>query len=185
MSTTAAKTRRFLAVPAGSYPEPRRARRVAGAAPSPSPALLAEEAAALPPEDPALPAAGAVAPAPPAGIAVPAASPALPDIPPSAVVRPPESRSPADFAPQHLAETPRAGAAWGRILVGGVAGTLFGLVAGGMLMALSGGPDGLEALSQPVKLWQSIDDPLVKASALLVAVGFVLLGAGLAGRRRN
>ncbi|MDQ7006266.1 MAG: hypothetical protein Q9Q40_03465 [Acidobacteriota bacterium] len=184
MSTTAVKTRRFLAVPKGSYPEPLRV-QVQACDPSPLSAPPAEEALSPPADEPALPVASPpVSPeaAPPAEIAVPEAGPALPEAPPVLAPDPPPA---ADPAPQMAAEEVRPGAARGRILVGGMAGALFGLAAGGMLLALSGGADGLEALSQPLELWNAVEDPLVKASALLVAVGFILLGAGLAGRRRG
>lgn len=71
----------------------------------------------------------------------------------------------------------------GGILVGVGAGTVLGAAAALILLAISSSEFSVEALMHPVTLWQSIADPLVKASAILVAGGFVLLGAGIGGRR--
>ena len=186
MSTTTVKTRKFIAAPKGKYPPPLRVQRhVTDPASS---ARVAQPATALPADDPQLP--DATSPstpaAPPLGLAVPDAGPALPEASAATVAPAAELEAAvAESAPQLSGGAVRSGVGWGRILIGGLAGTVFGLAAGSLLLALSGGAEaeGMKALYQPVTLWQSIDDPLVKASALLVAVGFVLLGAGLAGRR--
>jgi len=71
----------------------------------------------------------------------------------------------------------------GGILAGVGAGAILGAAAALILLAISSSEFSVEALMRPVALWQSIADPLVKASAILVAGGFVLLGAGIGGRR--
>ncbi len=81
-------------------------------------------------------------------------------------------------------EEPVVGTGGGALgtLIGVSFGGLVGIAAGLVLLAVSQ-PGGLiEQLRHPVRLWQSIDDPVLKLSAVLVAAGFLLLGYST-GRR--
>lgn len=72
-----------------------------------------------------------------------------------------------------------------RTLIGAVAGGAIGAVVAILLLALSEPTERLPLLSRPVELWNSVDDVWVKVSAVVVAAGFVLLGAILARYQRS
>ncbi len=71
------------------------------------------------------------------------------------------------------------------VLVGILCGAVLGVVASLLLLVFSLPDRDLGRLADPVDLWLSIDDPLVKTSALLIMAGFVLLGMGLASWSRQ
>ena len=71
------------------------------------------------------------------------------------------------------------------ILLGGLLGIVLGAVAGALLLVFSSPTPEISQAADPVLLWQSTSDPLVKTAAVLIAAGFVLLGVGLGAWSRR
>lgn len=191
---TAVRLRRYVSAPAGTYPAPIPAsggHEAAEQTPAwenePSIELSSMNAAPLADLD--------SAPVLPGNVPESAESVRLPTDAAPVLPGPPEevAQSPGSLAPTAAAlsganaapEPARTGGSGylGGILVGVGAGMVLGAAAALILLAISTSEFSVDALMHPVALWQSIVDPLVKASAILVAGGFVLLGAGIGGRR--
>lgn len=91
----------------------------------------------------------------------------------------------ADSAPQQWDDASKRERGGLRTIFGAVAGGVIGLFAALLLLALSDPTERLPMLSRPIELWNYVDDFWVRVSALIVAAGFVLLGAVLARYRRS
>ncbi|MFN7966055.1 MAG: hypothetical protein U0V87_10260 [Acidobacteriota bacterium] len=91
----------------------------------------------------------------------------------------------ADPAPQQWGDAAKRDRGVLRTILGAVAGGVIGLFAALLLLALSDPTERLPMLSRPIELWNYVDDFWVRVSALIVAAGFVLLGAVLARYRRS
>jgi hypothetical protein len=70
------------------------------------------------------------------------------------------------------------------ILVGATIGALVGIVLSTGMLALYAPTDFAQAILDPAALWTEIEDWKVMAGALLIAVGFAVLGAGQGAQRR-
>ncbi len=153
------RTRRYVSAPAGTYP-------------APVPAVLeAEEVPASIPEDP------------PARAATPGPPPVAPISPPEAPAGTGES------TPGTAEGTSREEAAvvrspgWGGVLLGALVGTVIGVSLGMILVAFFGGCEPSLAWTDPLAVWRTVTDPVIRFSGMLVAAGCALLGAALGGRR--
>lgn len=71
------------------------------------------------------------------------------------------------------------------MLLGGVFGAAIGASIGLFIMAYSLPGDPWAHLLDPVKLWSSVSDPVIKISALFVTAGCFVLGLALCARRRR
>ena len=71
------------------------------------------------------------------------------------------------------------------IIFGGLVGCVLGVIAGIVLLAFSHSAPSLSHVTDPVTLWNSIGDPLVRTAAILIAAGFALLGIGLGAWSRR
>ena len=71
------------------------------------------------------------------------------------------------------------------ILSSGLVGVLLGALAGLALLAYMEPARWMERFLDPVGLWNSADDPLIRASAIMIVVGCGLIGALLPLRLRN
>ena len=91
----------------------------------------------------------------------------------------------ADPAPQQWGDASKRERGVLRTILGAVAGGVIGLFAALLLLALSDPTERLPMLARPIELWNYVDDFWVRVSALIVAAGFVLLGAVLARYRRS
>lgn len=170
------RTRRYVSAPAGAYPAPRRV-----AAPPSARAAVPEpdlpEPTAPPVAEPALPsvapdpsAAAALAESAEAAAPAPAPAPSMPPEEPVAAARPP-ARSP-----------------WRRlaaILFGSVLGGGVGIAAGALLLALMEPDRWLERVTDPIGLWLGTPGLVLRASAIAVAAGFLLLGLLIGARRKR
>lgn len=114
------------------------------------------------------------------------ASPAFAPLPEQRAYHPAPHEEEAGQAPEFSAGMLSAGGrpSWGvkRLLVGGIVGLVLGLVAGLVMLALAQTKGDLSALTNPLALWQSVDDTRMKLTAILVAAAFALLGAAVAAR---
>ena len=70
------------------------------------------------------------------------------------------------------------------ILAGAAVGAAIGLVLSTAMLALYAPTDFAQAILDPVGLWTQIEDWKVLAGALLIAIGFAVLGAGQGTQRR-
>ncbi len=70
------------------------------------------------------------------------------------------------------------------ILVGTAIGAIVGMILSTAMLALYAPSDFAQAITDPVTLWTEIDDWKVLAGALLIAIGFAVLGAGQGAQRR-
>ena len=70
------------------------------------------------------------------------------------------------------------------ILVGTTIGALVGIVLSTAMLALYAPTDFAQAILDPVVLWTEIEDWKVLAGAVLIAIGFAVLGAGQGAQRR-
>jgi hypothetical protein len=70
------------------------------------------------------------------------------------------------------------------ILVGTTIGALVGIVLSTAMLALYAPTDFAQAILDPVVLWTEIEDWKVLAGAILIAIGFAVLGAGQGAQRR-
>lgn len=185
--------RRYLSVPAGSFAAPTPPGRAAA---------LAE-----PPEERPLAGLPALAPAPASSTLVPpaflptdvesvAATPAehhamTPAASPAAPVVPSEEQegwtstafSTSEPAPppepseeRHRATRPSPGTLG--MLAGAAIGAIIGVVLSTAMLALYAPDDFAGAIAQPVALWTNVEDWKVLAGAVLIVVGFAVLGAG-------
>lgn len=71
------------------------------------------------------------------------------------------------------------------ILVGATIGALVGIVLSTAMLALYAPTDFAQAILDPVSLWTEIEDWKVLAGAVLIAIGFAVLGAGQGAQRRT
>ena len=179
--------RRFVSVPAGAYPAP--------APPSAAP-RLEDDLFARPAEpasfgDPLFDEDRmSFSPAVASAVAVRGAPPAAPrDAEPyeefaSSAFSTTEPDSPAEPAPRRAwAAGPTARGTLG-ILVGAAIGAIVGLILSTAMLALYAPSDFAQAIMDPVALWTEIDDWKVLAGALLIAIGFAVLGAGQGAQQR-
>ncbi len=201
------RARRYVSAPAGSYPKPVRAGAVAVATVTEEEFLADTEVPEAPLEfeasvapakglagDPGEPASTdelAAAPALGGGVTEPEALVTAPDT--LAALDAPkaagesavsaEPTAPGSAAPDSTAEDeatqarPRRSLAG--ILVGTLGGAVFGMMASLVLLASSREGSLLTNLTDPVGLWNSIEDPLVQVIAIVITAGFVMLGLGL------
>jgi len=190
------RTRRYVSAPAGSYPAPKPPAPVdvrrASARVERAPAVSSSEESALNLEP---------MPEPPL---VPASQPETRQPMPEPVVDEEEKEaSVLDFGAPSEVEPPyevakndevtsSASVQGSRrsvtgVILGLIGGVAVGLLAGLLLLVFSLPERDYSRLGDVRGLWMSIDDPLVKASALLIAAGFLLLGIGLGSwtRRRS
>ena len=72
---------------------------------------------------------------------------------------------------------------WGGLLLGMLVGAVVGSSAGLLLVAFFGGCEPSLAWTDPLAVWRTVSDPVIRFSGILVAVGCALLGAALGGRR--
>jgi NhaP-type Na+/H+ or K+/H+ antiporter len=72
-----------------------------------------------------------------------------------------------------------------RTLIGAVLGFGLGLCAAWLLLILADPAVRWPLWNDPVALWESVDDVWVRMSVLLIAAGFVLLGALFSRPRRS
>lgn len=167
------RTRRYVSAPSGVYPAAVAPRRVGPliAPPAPSPATATSmvverpEPIAQPP------------------IVVSAAPLALPDLEPIEAAAPwslPELDAVATPLPQATVVPHRV--SFLRTLVGAVLGGTLGCMIALILLALSDAEQLLPLLREPLTLWHSVEHPMVRVSALAVALGFLLLGVVVARR---
>lgn len=181
--------RRFVSAPAGTYPAP---------APLDSPTrsrtedgLLVGSATGEPYADPLFDEDG-----------ISFASPVLPaGAPRDAVPATPFEEEPYEqlassafstAAPEPFEEPPARFAARGGptprgslgILVGAALGALVGLALSTAMLALYAPTRFAQAILDPVMLWTEIEDWKVLAGAILIAIGFAVLGAGQGAQRR-
>ena len=181
--------RRFVSVRAGTYPSP--AALAAASAPRTDDersAISGNSASLGDPrfEEGAIPFAGAASsneamrPAPPVrsleeGSYEHLASPAFLTAEPEAFAEPAPLRMalPGPTAPGTLG-----------ILVGATIGAVVGIVFSTAMLALYAPTDFAQAILDPVALWTAIEDWKVLAGAILIAIGFVVLGAGQGAQRR-
>jgi len=70
------------------------------------------------------------------------------------------------------------------ILAGATIGALVGIVLSTAMLALYAPTDFAQAIVDPVALWTEIEDWKVLAGAILIAIGFTVLGAGQGAQRR-
>jgi len=146
--------------------------------------------------DAAVNAAPAVAPAlvspdqPAVPLAVPGAQKETP-LPPveAAFSQPVENIAATDPSPEEAPVAPprreKAPSHAFGVIMGTIGGALLGVFAGMMLLVYSFQEPALSQLGDPLGLWQSVGDPLVKTSALLVAAGLMLLGLGVGSWARR
>ncbi len=180
--------RRFVSVPAGTYPAP----APPSAAPRLEDDLFASPAKRASFGDPLFDDEGGISfsPAVASAVAVRGAPPAAPlEAEPyedfaSSAFSTTEPDSPAEPAPRRAwAAGPTARGTLG-ILVGAAIGAIVGLILSTAMLALYAPSDFAQAIMDPVALWTEIDDWKVLAGALLIAIGFAVLGAGQGAQQR-
>ena len=152
------RTRRYVSAPAGAYP-------------APVPAVLdAEDGGPVPGEEKALP--RVLDATPPASPAPPVEEPLGAEIPSGAAERTPREEPGGERSP-----------GWGGVLLGTLVGGVVGVSLGMILVAFFGGCEPSLAWTDPLAVWHTVTDPVIRFSGVLVAAGCALLGAALGGRR--
>jgi len=151
------RARRYVSAPPGTYPAP-----VPAVPETEGAAAPAAEVPASPADEPAVPTAAA------APVPGPAAAEAAPRVP---------EPDPGEEA--GLARSP----GWGGVLLGTLVGAVVGLSLGMILVAFFGGCEPSLAWTDPLAVWRTVTDPVIRFSGILVATGCALLGAALGGRR--
>ena len=153
------RARRYVSAPAGCYP-------------APVPPRPPEEQVAAPGE-PEVPT-GGVGAGGPGTTEVAAAGAAA--APMEAVPGPPA-------VPVPRREGAGSGPGWGGLLLGAAVGAVIGVSLGLILVAFFGGCEPSLAWTDPLAVWDTVTDPVLRFSGLLVATGCTLLGAALGARR--
>ena len=91
-----------------------------------------------------------------------------------------------DEAPEAAAQGSSSRASGGLvILVSGLVGVVIGAIAGLALLAFMEPAQWMERFLDPIGLWTSTPDPLIRASAIMIVVGCGLIGALLPLRLRR
>jgi hypothetical protein len=181
--------RRFVAVPAGTYPAP--APLAAVPAPRIDDDLFASPAEPASFVDPLFEESGiSFAPAASAGEPPWESPPATPleeesyDRLASSAFSTSEPEPLEEPAPRRLlVPGPTARGMLG-ILFGATIGALVGIALSTAMLALYAPTDFAQAILDPVVLWTEIEDWKVLAGAILIAIGFAVLGAGQGAQRR-
>lgn len=178
------RQRRYVSAPAGAYPEPvspreRGSTAAAAVADEPAPPSVDDDPLAPQPA-----CSGSDLDALGTRVALPAAGAAPADLPDPGL----DDDSEPAARGRRRTRSPLAG-----MMLGGLLGLVLGGIAGLLLLALTEG-DGtwserladigvvFQQISDPVGLWASVGDPLIRMSAILVAAGFLLLGIGWGGK---